>query len=71
VELTKGEVAVLDKLLMEVVTRRDSWAGVDTLQWRRYANAETVLVELRDGDGLALFLLLQQLARPEGEDGPE
>ena len=62
-KLTDAEKAVIDKVLVEVVNLRDASVrlsaamvehGVDTAamegQWRRYANAETVLVEIRDRD---------------------
>jgi hypothetical protein len=47
-KLSEEERRVVDVLLLEIVTRRD--AAADTPYWTRYANASTVLVELRDED---------------------
>jgi hypothetical protein len=47
--LSEAEQETLDKLLYEVVRRRDIASEMnDTTQWKRYATAETVLVELRE-----------------------
>lgn len=47
--LSDDDKAAVDRILWEVVQRRDIAADMDDkVQWRRYANAETVLVELRD-----------------------